>query len=150
MLSRATGIDYLCYLFHIHDLGRENKIDFFFFFSHLIMSRVLVHAGCYYKMPEAGWFINHVIYHSSKARSSRSGSQHGWVSEDLFLDISLNRRDEQVFQASFTRALIPFMWALPSCGFWTHDLIIFKWSHHLKSLLWGLGFQHMNLGEHKH
>ena len=77
MLSRATGIDYLCYLFHIHDLGRENKIDFFFFFSHLIMSRVLVHAGCYYKMPEAGWFINHVIYHSSKARSSRSGSQHG-------------------------------------------------------------------------
>ena len=30
MLSHATGIDYLCYLFHIHDLGRESKIDIFF------------------------------------------------------------------------------------------------------------------------
>ena len=64
MLPRATGIEYLCYLFYTHDLGRENKIDNFFF-PHLIMSRVLVHAGCYCKMPEAGWFINHVIYHSS-------------------------------------------------------------------------------------
>jgi len=72
--------------------------------------------------------------------------QHGWVSEVLFLDISLNRSDEQVFQDSFTRALIPFMWALPTCGFWTHDLIIFKWSHNLKLLLWGLGFQHKNFG----
>ena len=81
-----------------------------------------------------------------EARSPRSGCQHGWVSESPFLDISLNKRDEQVFQASFTRALIPFMWALPSCGFWTHDLIIYKWSHHLKSSLWGLGFQHMNFG----
>ena len=41
---------------------------------------------------------------------------------------------------AFTRVLIPFMWALP------HDLIIFQWSHFLKSLLWGLGFQHMNFG----
>ena len=32
MLPRATGIEYLCYLFHIHDLGRENKIHNFFFF----------------------------------------------------------------------------------------------------------------------
>ena len=62
------------------------------------------------------------------------------MSEGLFQDISLNIRDEQVFQASFTRVLIPFMWALP------HDLIIFQWSHFLKSLLWGLGFQHMNFG----
>ena len=123
-----------------HSWSRKGKQDWLFFFSHLIMSRVLVHAGCYYKMPEAGWFINHVIYHSSKARSSRSGSQHGWVSEGLFQVISLYRRDEQVFQASFTRALIPFMWALP------HDLIIFQWSHFLKSLLWGLGFQHMSFG----
>ena len=63
MLPCATlfGIEYLCYLFHIHDLGRENEIDNVFF-SHLIMSSVLVHAGCCYKMPEAGWFINHVIY----------------------------------------------------------------------------------------
>ena len=38
MLSRATGIDYLCYLFHIHDLGRENKIDFFFFNDFPIIS----------------------------------------------------------------------------------------------------------------
>ena len=64
-VPHATGIEYLCYLFHIHDLGRKNKIDTFLF-SHLIMSSVLVHAGCYYKMPEAGCFINHVIYHSSE------------------------------------------------------------------------------------
>ena len=48
-VPHATGIEYLCYLFHIHDLGRKNKIDNFLF-SHLIMSSVLVHAGCYYKM----------------------------------------------------------------------------------------------------
>ena len=29
-VPRATGIEYLCYLFHIDDLGRENKIDNFF------------------------------------------------------------------------------------------------------------------------
>ena len=63
MLTHATGVEYPCYLFYIHDLGRENKIKNFLF-SHLIMSSVLVHAGCCYKMPENGWFINHVIYHS--------------------------------------------------------------------------------------
>ena len=31
-VPHATGIEYLCYLFHIHDLGRENKIHNFFFF----------------------------------------------------------------------------------------------------------------------
>ena len=68
MLPCATlfGVEYLCYVFHIHDLGRENKIDkFFFIFLYLIMSSILVHAGCSYKMPEAGLFINHVIYHRS-------------------------------------------------------------------------------------
>ena len=30
MLKCATGIEYLCCLFHIHDLRRENKIDNFF------------------------------------------------------------------------------------------------------------------------
>ena len=35
------------------------------FFPHLITVSVLVHAGCCYRMPEAGWFINHVICHSS-------------------------------------------------------------------------------------
>ena len=30
MLPYASGIEYLCYLFHIYDLGRENKIDTFF------------------------------------------------------------------------------------------------------------------------
>ena len=54
MLPRATGIEYLCYLFYTHDLGRENKIDNFFF-PDLIMSSVLVHAGCYYKMR--GWVV---------------------------------------------------------------------------------------------
>ena len=65
MLPYATlfGIEYLCCLFHIHDLGRENKIEIFF--SHLNMSCVLVHAGCSYKMPESRWFIKHVIYHCS-------------------------------------------------------------------------------------
>ena len=58
-----SEIEYLCYLFHIYDLGRENKIDTFF--PHLITVSVLVHAGCCYRMPEAGWFINHVICHSS-------------------------------------------------------------------------------------
>ena len=43
MLPCATGIEYLYYLFHIHDLGRETKIDNFF--PHLIMSSVLLHAG---------------------------------------------------------------------------------------------------------
>ena len=62
-VPHATGIEYLCYLFHIYDLGRENKIDTFF--PHLITVSVLVHAGCCYRMPEAGWFINHVICHSS-------------------------------------------------------------------------------------
>ena len=80
MLSHATGIDYLCYLFHIHDLGRENKIDFFFFFSHLIMSRVLVHVGCYYKMPEARWFINHIIYHISEGSKFKIRIP-AWLSE---------------------------------------------------------------------
>ena len=110
----------------------------FISFPHLITVSVLVHAGCCYRTPEAGWFINHIINKVLEAISPRSGCQHGCMSEGLFQDISLNRRDEQVFQASFTRALIPFMWALP------HDLIILQWSHFLKSLLWGLGFQHMN------
>ena len=43
----------------------EGKTRLTIFFSHLIMSSVLVHAGCCYKMPEAEWFINHVIYHCS-------------------------------------------------------------------------------------
>ena len=43
----------------------EGKRRLTIFFPHLIMSGVLVHACCYYKMPEAGWFINYVIYHSS-------------------------------------------------------------------------------------
>ena len=55
MLSCATlsGIDYLCYLFHFHDYGRENKLDNFPP-PHLIMSSVLVHFGCFYKIPKAG------------------------------------------------------------------------------------------------
>ena len=67
MLSRATlsRIEYLCYLFHFHDYGRENKLDNFFFFPHLIMSSVLVHFGCFYKIQRLGGVINNVIYHSS-------------------------------------------------------------------------------------
>ena len=65
MLSCDTlfGIEYLCYLFHIHDLGWENRIDNPP--PNLIISSVLVHAGCCYKMPKAGWFINHIICHCS-------------------------------------------------------------------------------------
>ena len=59
------GIEYLCYLFHFHDYGRENKLDNFFFFPHLIMSSVLVHFGCFYKIQRLGGVINNVIYHSS-------------------------------------------------------------------------------------
>ena len=62
MLKCATGIEYPCYLFQIPDLGRENMIENYPF-SHLIMPSILVHAGCCYKMPGNGWFINHVIYH---------------------------------------------------------------------------------------
>ena len=40
----------------------DGKTRFTIFFPHLIMSSVLVQAGCSYKMTEAGLFINHVIY----------------------------------------------------------------------------------------
>ena len=36
MLPCVFGIEHLCYLFHIHVLGREKKIDTFFFpFNHV-------------------------------------------------------------------------------------------------------------------
>ena len=80
-----------------------------------------------------------------EARSPRSGCQHGSVSSGLFQDISPNRRDEKVFQASFTRALIPFMWALPS------------WPSHFPIVpppeIISLGIRFLNiwiLEEHKH
>ena len=124
--------------------GKTRLTIFFFPLNH-----VQSFSACRLQLQNArGWVVYKPRYLSQfwRLEVQDSGCQHGWVSEGLFLDISLNRRDEQVFQVSFTRALIPFMWALPSCAFWTHDLIIFKWSHHLKSLLWGLGFQHINFG----
>ena len=96
-----------------HSWPWKGKQDWQFIFPHLNMSCVLVHAGCCYKMPDSGWFINHIIYHCSEGQKSKIRVP-AWLSAGLFQDISLNRRDEQVFQVSFTRALIPFMWALPS------------------------------------
>ena len=43
----------------------EGKTRLTLFSPHLITFRVLVHAGCLYRMPEAEWYINHIIYHSS-------------------------------------------------------------------------------------
>ena len=46
------GIEYLCYLSHIRDLGRENYIDNFP--PHLIMASVLVHAASVTKWQRLG------------------------------------------------------------------------------------------------
>ena len=129
-----------------HSWPRKEKQDWQF--SIFPLNHVQCFSACRLLLQNVrlGVLLITVFIAVLEARSPRSGCQYGWVSEGLFLDISLNRRDEQLFQPSFKSALILFMWALPTCGFWTHDLIIFKWSHHLKSLLWGLGFQHMNFG----
>ena len=79
MLKCATGTEYPCYLFQIPHLGRENMIDNYPF-SLLIMSSVLVHAGCCYKMPEAGLFISHVIYHCTRGYKSKIRVP-AWLSE---------------------------------------------------------------------
>ena len=130
----------------LYSWPRKGKNDWQFFFFPL--NHVQCFSACRLLLQNVrlGVLLIMVFIAVLEARSPRSGCQHGWVSEGVFQDISLNRRDEQLFQPSFKSALILFMWALPTCGFWTHDLIIFKWSHHLKSLLWGLGFQHINFG----
>ena len=48
-----------------HLSPRKGKQEWQYFSPYLITLSVLVHAGCLYRMPAAGWFINHIIYHSS-------------------------------------------------------------------------------------
>ena len=56
-VPHATGIEYLCYLFHIHDLRRENKIDNFFFFF-LALNHIQCFSACRFLLQNArGWVV---------------------------------------------------------------------------------------------
>ena len=57
------GLNIYAISFTFMSLEGKTRLTIFFFSQ--FMSSVLVHAGCCYKMPEAEWFINHIIYHSS-------------------------------------------------------------------------------------
>ena len=60
-VPHATGIEYLCYLFHIHDLGRENKIDNFLLFSPL--NHVQCFSACRLLLQNArGWVVYKLRY----------------------------------------------------------------------------------------
>ena len=76
----AQGLNIYAISFTFISLEGKTRLTIFYFFPHLIMSSVLVHAGCYYKMPEAGWFINHVIYHSSEGSKFKIRIP-AWLSE---------------------------------------------------------------------
>ena len=77
MLSRDTGIEYLCYLFHIYDLGRENKIDNILFFFPL--NHVQCFSACRLLLQNVrlGVLLIMVFIAVLEARSPRSGCQHG-------------------------------------------------------------------------
>ena len=67
MLSRDTGIEYLCYLFHIYDLGRENKIDNILFFFPL--NHVQCFSACRLLLQNArGWVVYKRCYLSQSWR----------------------------------------------------------------------------------
>ena len=95
--------------------------------------KVLVHLGCYNRIPQSGWLRNNrnLFLTVLWAWSPRLGCQHGQVSTCFwaadFLYPYLVEGARELCGASFIRAQIPIMRIIPS--------------H------WRWGFQHMHFGE---
>lgn len=66
------GINIYAISFTFMSLEGKTRLTIFFFPIHV---QCFMHAGCCYKMPEAEWFINHIIYHSSMLEVQDQGAR---------------------------------------------------------------------------